>query len=100
METTNNTGTNAPAAGNGVGVAPVQNFGWALAQLKEGKKVARAGWNAHHSLGLQDPDEHSSNTLPYIYMVVGNDAANLKGKRVPWVCSQTDMLTEDWGIVV
>lgn len=72
------------------------DFGDALFHLKEGKKVARVGWNAHHVLGLQVPDEHSQNTLPYIYMVVGGDAQDLQGKRVPWVCSQTDMLAEDW----
>lgn len=77
-------------------MGPIQDFGWALAVLKEGKKVARAGWNAHHSLGLQTPDEHSANSLPYIYMVVGHDATDLQGKRVPWVASQTDILAEDW----
>ena len=72
------------------------NFGYALNLLKQGKKVARDGWNAHHVLGIQYPDQNSANTLAYIYMIVGEDAQDLKGKRVPWVCSQTDMLAEDW----
>ena len=79
---------------------PLQkDLGGALKDLREGRKVARMGWNAHHLLGLQVPDENSMNTLPYIYMIVGANAAELEGKRVPWVCSQTDMLAEDWIVV-
>jgi len=75
------------------------NFGGALSALKNGRKVARTGWNAHHSLGFQTPDQNSANTLPYIYMVVGTDAADLQGKRVPWVASQTDLLADDWAVI-
>ena len=75
------------------------NIGGALAALRAGHKVARKGWNAHHSLGLQTPDEQSANTLPYIYMVIGTDAADLKGKRVPWVASQADLLADDWEVL-
>ena len=75
------------------------DFGGVLAALREGRKVARTGWNAHHSLGLQTPDEQSANTLPYIFMVVGSDAADLQGKRVPWIASQTDLLAEDWEVL-
>lgn len=80
-------------------MTPIHDFGWALEGLRSGHLVARSGWNAHHALGLQVPDEHSMNTLPYIYMMVGADAADLKGKRVPWVASQTDLLSEDWVVV-
>lgn len=71
-------------------------FGEALNLLKNHRRVARAGWNAHHFLGLQMPDAGSMNNLPYIFMVVGADAADLQGKRVPWVASQTDVLAMDW----
>lgn len=66
-------------------------FGSALELLKQGKKVARKGWNGKGmSLGLQVPDEHSANRQPYIYIIpVG-------GQRVPWVASQPDLLEEDW----
>lgn len=44
------------------------NFGKALEALKEGKKVARAGWNGKGIyIELQLPDQHSKMTLPYIY---------------------------------
>lgn len=74
------------------------DFGGALTALKEGKRVQRGGWNAHHVLGLQRPDKHSANSLPYIYMVVGDDAIDMSGARVPWVASQTDLLAEDWQV--
>jgi hypothetical protein len=76
-----------------------RDFGRALEHLEQGYRVARKGWNAHHTLGLQVPDDTSANTLPYIFMVVGTDAADMQGKRVPWVASQTDLLAEDWSVV-
>lgn len=82
-----------------MGQNPDVTFGGALYQLHAGQKVARKGWNAHHVLGLQEPDANSANTLPYIYMIVGRDAADMQGKRVPWVASQTDLLAEDWIVV-
>ena len=63
------------------------NFGWALAQLKQGKKVARDNWNGKGQyLELQRPDEHSKMGLPYIYI------CTVQNKLVPWVASQTDIL--------
>ena len=69
------------------------SFGWAIEQLKAGKKVARSGWNGKGMhLELQHPDEHSKMTLPYIFMFTA------QGDYVPWLASQTDMLSEDWGL--
>lgn len=76
------------------------SFSQALQILKAGGRVARKNWNAHHTLGAQIPDENSANTLPYIFMVIGGDAADLQGKRVPWVASHTDLFAEDWFEVV
>ena len=75
---------------------PAMDFGEALRALKDGQKVFRYFWNSNHVLGLQKPDANSANTAPYIYMVVGKDAKNMAGVRVPWVASQTDLLEEDW----
>lgn len=76
---------------------PRFNFGGALEQLREGKKVARTGWNGKGLwLELQVPDEHSKMTLPYVYINYPNDAINTPGARVPWLASQTDMLADDW----
>ena len=70
------------------------NFGQAIEKLKEGKKVARKGWNGKGMwIKIQVPTEKSKMTLPYIYMKTADD--NL----VPWLASQTDMLAEDWEVL-
>lgn len=77
------------------------DFGKAIEALKAGKKVAREGWNGKGLwLELQTPDEHSKMTLPYIYINYPLDAVNTPGARVPWLASQTDVLSEDWTIVL
>ena len=76
-------------------------FGDALAALKQGKRVARDGWNGKGMwLALQEPDQHSKMTLPYIYIEYPEGhTAYPRGSRVPWLASQTDMLREDWIIL-
>ena len=70
---------------------PGNNFGWAIDQLKGGKKVVRQGWNGRGMfIELQVPDEHSKMQHPYIFM------SPVDRKLVPWLASQTDMLAEDW----
>lgn len=67
------------------------HFGEALEHLKSGNKVTRPGWNGKGMwLKLQEPDENSKMTLPYIYM------STVTGDLVPWLASQTDILAEDW----
>jgi hypothetical protein len=67
------------------------SFGDALENLKNGYFVTREGWNGKGMyLALQVPDAHSKMTLPYIYMKTA------QGDLVPWVASQTDILTDDW----
>lgn len=71
-----------------------KTFGYAIEALKEGKKVARKGWNGKDIwLMIQEPDENSKMTLPYIYMFTA------QGNLVPWLASQADMLSDDWVIV-
>ena len=77
-------------------------FGVALELMKEGLKMRRRGWNGKGIyIQMQEPDEHSKMTLPYIYIVTNglvtdnNDAP--KGV-IPWIASQTDMLANDWEI--
>jgi hypothetical protein len=84
------------------------NFGEALAALKSGKRVARAGWNGKgmwlqyigadqwHARITGDRDMQISADiapLPWIGMKTADD------KFVPWLASQTDMLAEDWLVV-
>lgn len=84
------------------------NFGRALELLKQGKKVARAGWNgqgvylvlvsggsANHPMVEGGADVGS---LPSI----GMWTVNAHGHRAflnGWLASQIDMLAEDWGEV-
>ena len=70
------------------------DFGNAIRCLKNGEHVCREGWNAKGMwLTLQIPDTNSKMTSPYIYLNTAN------GKVVPWVASQTDMLSDDWQTV-
>ena len=82
------------------GPAQFLTFGDAIHFLKAGKRVARHGWNGKGIwLEMQRPDEHSKMTLPYLYLNYPNDSVNTPGARVPWLASQTDMLTEDWVVL-
>lgn len=79
------------------------NFGQILEAMKQGKQVARMGWNGKGIfIELQQPDEHSKMTHPYIYIDstgLQTSNPNAPKNRVPWSPSQTDMLTEDWYVV-
>ncbi len=85
------------------------NFGDALHMLKLGKKVMRAGWNGKGMflflvpgstfkvsrpplLGIY-PDGTEISYCPHI------DMKTADGKVVPWLCSQTDALAEDWQVI-
>ncbi|MBQ8372711.1 MAG: DUF2829 domain-containing protein [Candidatus Methanomethylophilaceae archaeon] len=78
------------------------DFGDVIKAMKKNpeKKYARKGWNGKGIyIQMQVPDEHSANTLPYIYMVTDklvSDNPDAPRGRVPWLASQTDMLCDDW----
>lgn len=70
------------------------SFSHALEMLKCDCKITRKGWNGKGMhLEIQRPDGNSKMTLPYIYMKTAD------GDLVPWLASQTDILSEDWEIV-
>lgn len=78
------------------------DFGGALVMLKDGEKVARAGWNGKgmwlmlcipEGQYTLDSTGETYDRLPYIYMKTADN------KLVPWLASQTDVLAEDWTIV-
>lgn len=71
------------------------NFGEALEALNQGSRVARENWNGPNQyLELQEPDDDSKMTLPYIFI------RTVQGHLVPWLASQTDLLSNDWSHVV
>ena len=81
----------------------IHDFGWAITQLKAGNRVCREGWNGKGiNLKLQLPDTNSKMTHPYIYIdTTGLQTTNPAAPKVivPWLASQTDMLSEDWEAV-
>lgn len=70
----------------------MNTIGWAVKELHNGSRVARAGWNGRMYLELQVPDAHSKMTLPYVFIKTA------QGDLVPWLCSQTDLLATDWEV--
>lgn len=79
------------------------DFAYALKELMFGRKLARLGWNgAGVYIKIQWPDEDSFMTQPYIYIdTTGLKTNNPKAPkgRVPWLASQTDLLSSDWVVV-
>ena len=85
------------------------NFEWALTQLKQGARVQREGWNGKGMFLFLVPGstfEVSRPPLLGIYPLgtVVNyhahiDMKTADGTVVPWLCSQTDMLANDWRLV-
>lgn len=71
-----------------------RDIGEAIALMRAGHNMRRAGWNGKGmGLALQVPHAGSKMTLPYVYVFTA------QGAFVPWLCSQTDLLATDWEIV-
>lgn len=66
------------------------DIGWAVRQLRDGKKVAPAYWNGKKWLVMQFPDENSKMTMPYIYVEYPPN------HRIPWAISNLELFAEDW----
>ncbi len=84
------------------------DFSWALEQLKNGNLVRRTGWNGKGMfLFLVDGSEFKVNRDPLLGIFSEGteikyhahvDMRTADGMIVPWLCSQTDMLSNDWEI--
>ena len=75
-----------------------QDFGTALEALREGRRVARAGWNGmwlrlRFVAGATETAPGNAVHRPYIEM------CDAQGFIAPWPVAQTDILAEDWGEV-
>ncbi|RKI36158.1 DUF2829 domain-containing protein [bacterium D16-51] len=84
-------------------------FGIALDLLKKGCKVAREGWNGRGMFLYHVPSASYAPCTP-IGEECATDNGNVpygayiamktaQGNVVPWLASQTDMLSEDWVVV-
>jgi hypothetical protein len=61
------------------------DFSDALDAAKGGHAITRVGWNGNGlRVKLQEPDENSKMTLPYLYIEYPEDAPNTPGARCPW----------------
>lgn len=79
------------------------NFGQAIETLKQGKKVARAGWNGKNqyvelatSISYKNANGEIINCE---HEAIGNNAlafVGTSGVQMGWLASQADMLAEDW----
>ncbi len=85
------------------------SFSSALDHLKGGRKIHRTGWNGKgmflflvegytftvDSPALLEifPEDAEINYRPYIGMKTS------QGDIVPWVASQSDLLTDDWFVI-
>lgn len=84
------------------------NFSQALEALKAGNRVCRAGWNGKGMfIFLVQGSTFKVNRAPLnqfypegtdINYHAHVDMKTADGMIVPWLCSQTDMLAEDWMI--
>ena len=82
------------------------NFGQALEAIKTGSKIARIGWNGKNMwLALIKANDYDispetsiipggTTLLPWIGMKTAT------GEFVPWLASQTDILADDWCILI
>lgn len=85
---------------------PRYNFGEALALLKEGKRVARAGWNGQDMFIFLVPGSRFTVNRPPLLGIYPEgtvidyhphiDMKTAQGYVVPWLASQADLLADDW----
>lgn len=82
------------------------NFSQALVRIKSGKKVARSGWNGKGMFLFLVPGSTFAVSREPLLSILGEgtvvdyhphiDMRTADGKIVPWLASQTDLLSEDW----
>lgn len=101
----------SPAATFEAAYQPISamSFGHAVAALKDGHKVARAGWNGKGMfLFLVPGSTFKVNRAPLLGIYPEGteinyhahiDMKTATGEVVPWLASQTDVLADDWTIV-
>ena len=116
-----NTTNQTPVQAAGAAVAPTadttaqqasnysSDFGGALAALRDGKKVARAGWNGKGMFVFLVPGStFTVNRPPLLGIYVEGtlidymshiDMKTADNKVVPWLASQSDVLAQDWAVV-
>ena len=90
----------------------IMNFGQAIEQMKQGKKVARKGWDGKgmfvvYQKGYPDGIPCNEQTAKAFGYEVGSlfkvrpylQMRCADGTHQMWTASQTDMLAEDWYVL-
>lgn len=82
------------------------DFAWAIRQIKQGKKMQRAGWNGKGMFVFLVPGStFQVNRAPLLGIYPEGteinyhahiDMRTADGQIVPWLASQTDILADDW----
>lgn len=85
------------------------DFSEALKEIKKGNKVSRAGWNGKNMFIFLVPGSVFQVNRPPLLGIYKEgdivtyhahiDMKTAQGYVVPWLCSQADMLADDWGVV-
>ncbi len=87
----------------------MMDFGEALSKLKAGYRVARAGWNGKDMFLFLVPGSVFKVNRPPLLGIYPEgteveyhahiDMKTAQGYVVPWLASQTDLLSTDWRLV-
>lgn len=82
------------------------DFAAVVRGLKAGKRFARAGWNGKGMFVFLVPGSRFTVNREPLLSILGEgtqvdyhghvDMRTATGQIVPWLCSQTDLLAEDW----
>ncbi len=85
------------------------DIGWAVDVMRRGCRVQREGWNGKGMfLFLVPGSRFTVNRAPLLGIYPEGtvidyhahvDMRTTNGHIVPWLCSQTDLLADDWKIV-
>ena len=85
------------------------NFSQALELIKEGKCLARAGWNGKAMFVFLVPGSTFNVSRPPLLGIFEEgteihyhphiDMKTANGEIVPWLASQSDILALDWNVV-
>lgn len=84
-------------------------IGQAVKEMRDGKKVQRAGWNGKGMFIFLVPGSTFQVNRPPLLGIYPEgteinyhahvDMRTADGMIVPWLCSQTDLLANDWQVV-
>lgn len=85
------------------------SFSAALIHIKDGRRVARAGWNGKGMFVFLVPGSTFKVNREPLLSILGEgtevqyhghiDMKTAQGYVVPWLASQADLLAEDWTVV-